>query len=183
MAEQEDRRVRMTKQMLKGALIDILKTSGIHQVSIRRLCERADVNRSTFYKYYGSQYELLEEMESDWMGQMEEHLQKSVEKESLPFLEVLNYLEENIEFSRLLANNNVDPEFAQKLFARPSIRKLINASLPQETEYASEYLHALYVNGIYSVIKHWVNKSNREAPEEMARVMAYVLETNNLRMD
>ncbi len=56
MAKKEDRRIRMTKRMLKDALIELLKKKDIYHVSIRELCEAADVNRTTFYKYYGSQF-------------------------------------------------------------------------------------------------------------------------------
>ena len=76
MTEKLDRRVAMTKKFLKDALIEMLKTKDIYHISIRELCERADVNRSTFYKYYGSQFDLLADMESD----MIEFIQKTVSK-------------------------------------------------------------------------------------------------------
>ena len=55
MEKKEDRRVAMTKRMLKDALTDLLREVDIYHVSIRELCQRADINRTTFYKYYGSQ--------------------------------------------------------------------------------------------------------------------------------
>ena len=60
MEKKEDRRVTLTKRMLKDALIDLLREVDIYHVSIRELCQRADVNRTTFYKYYGSQFDLAE---------------------------------------------------------------------------------------------------------------------------
>ena len=65
MEQKEDRRITMTKRMLKNALTDMLKEKDIYHISIRELCERADVNRTTFYKHYGSQFELLDDMETD----------------------------------------------------------------------------------------------------------------------
>ena len=59
MEKKEDRRIAMTKRLLKAALIELLKEQDIYHISIRELCERADVNRTTFYKYYGSQFDLL----------------------------------------------------------------------------------------------------------------------------
>ena len=58
MKKKEDRRVIMTKKLLKNALIVLLKEKDIYHISIRELCALADINRSTFYKYYGSQYDL-----------------------------------------------------------------------------------------------------------------------------
>ena len=55
----------MTRRMLKDALTDLLREVDIYHVSIRELCQRADINRTTFYKYYGSQFDLLADMEND----------------------------------------------------------------------------------------------------------------------
>ena len=60
MERKEDRRVTMTKRMMKDAFIEMLKETDIYHISVRELCQRADVNRTTFYKYYGNQFDLLE---------------------------------------------------------------------------------------------------------------------------
>ena len=60
----ENQRVRLSKQMLRSSLIEILGEKSIHKVSIREICDRAQINRTTFYKYYGSQYDLLLDMEN-----------------------------------------------------------------------------------------------------------------------
>ncbi len=61
----------MTKKILKNSLLELLEQQDIQKISIRSLCELADLNRSTFYKYYGSQYDLLKEMENDLLNQIE----------------------------------------------------------------------------------------------------------------
>ena len=62
-----NQRIMLTKKLLKTGLTDMLQTRNIYQISIRELCESAGINRSTFYKYYGSQFDLLTEMEQDAM--------------------------------------------------------------------------------------------------------------------
>ena len=52
MRQKLDRRVEMTKRLLKKSLIELLKNESIEKISIRNLCQNADVNRSTFYKHY-----------------------------------------------------------------------------------------------------------------------------------
>ena len=61
----EDQRIRLSKQLLRNALLELLKEKHISKVSVREICERAQINRTTFYKYYGSQYELLEDNAHD----------------------------------------------------------------------------------------------------------------------
>lgn len=52
----------MTKQLLYDAMTDILVTEDLHAVTVRRLCQMADLNRSTFYLHY----ETLEDFITDY---------------------------------------------------------------------------------------------------------------------
>ena len=45
----ENRRVRMTKSLIKDALLDMLAKTELSGISVTALCAEADVNRSTFY--------------------------------------------------------------------------------------------------------------------------------------
>ena len=56
MFEKEDQRVMLTKRLLKDSLVSLLKEKTIFKITIRELCDTAGINRSTFYKYYDSQY-------------------------------------------------------------------------------------------------------------------------------
>ncbi len=49
-----NQRVMLTKRLIKESLLKILKSKKIHQVSVKELCIGAEINRSTFYEYYGS---------------------------------------------------------------------------------------------------------------------------------
>jgi AcrR family transcriptional regulator len=56
MEKKENRRVRLTKQLLKEK--DTAK------ISISELGHKAGINRTTFYYHYGSQHDLLENIAS-----------------------------------------------------------------------------------------------------------------------
>ena len=63
--QSENRRVRMTKRLMKDALMDLLERTELSGISVTALCEAADVNRSTFYSYYASPADLLREIEQE----------------------------------------------------------------------------------------------------------------------
>ena len=46
---------------LQQALILLLDEADFDHISVSKICQTAGVNRSTFYAYYGNQYDLLEE--------------------------------------------------------------------------------------------------------------------------
>ncbi len=47
MEQKESRRVTMTKLLLKTALIELMQEKPFPQITIKELCERADLNRTT----------------------------------------------------------------------------------------------------------------------------------------
>ena len=57
----ESRRIIMTKALLKESLLEILKSKPLPKITIKEICENADVNRSTFYLHYENICDLLEE--------------------------------------------------------------------------------------------------------------------------
>ena len=55
MENKESRRVTMTKMLLKTALIELMQEKPFQQITIKELCEQADLNRTTFYLHSADQ--------------------------------------------------------------------------------------------------------------------------------
>ena len=162
----------MTKRMLKDALTEMLRSEDIYHVSIRELCQRADVNRTTFYKYYGNQFDLLADMENDLLVFLSDTIREYV-SDRVRIIEILcRYMEEHLEFGRLIVNNNVDPLFPQRLFSMEVLREavLMNYSSLQD-EKLQEYLFNFITYGAYRIFCIWLNKDQRESPEEIALLL------------
>lgn len=66
-AGERDRRVRRTRRRLKRALLELLAEKRYDEITVRDLCARADVGRSTFYGHYGSKEELLFSGFDEWL--------------------------------------------------------------------------------------------------------------------
>ena len=46
----ESRRVQMTKKLLRESVIELMDKKPLNKISIKDICDNADVNRTTFYK-------------------------------------------------------------------------------------------------------------------------------------
>lgn len=57
--ETTDRRVRRTRELLRGALLALIQEKGYDRITVRDILDRADVGRSTFYAHYRDKDELL----------------------------------------------------------------------------------------------------------------------------
>lgn len=172
MEKKEDRRVTMTKRMLKDALTEMLRSQDIYHVSIRELCERADVNRTTFYKYYGNQFDLLADMENDLLVFLSDTIREHAANPEKIIEITCRYMEEHLEFGRLIVNNNVDPLFPQRLFSMDVIRNAVLMNYRSlENEKLQEYLFNYIIYGTYRIFCLWLNKDQRESPEEIALLL------------
>src|SRR5260370_41559796 len=59
--EQADLRVRRTRKLLWEALMAELSERAFEEITVKDICERAMVHRTTFYKHYEDKYALLEQ--------------------------------------------------------------------------------------------------------------------------
>ena len=169
----ENQRVRLSKQLLKDSLIRLLNEKSIHNISVREVCENAQINRTTFYKYYGSQYDLLECVENELLTEIDGRLDPSENDNFYIRLEkVLSYAMEKIELCRLLFNNNVDPEFPGKLFSLPRVQEMLSQQLTDRyNEDEVKYISCFIVNGGFGIMRQWINAANPESPKGIASLI------------
>ncbi len=60
--EVRDPRIRRTRQLLQGALLQLMQTKSFDEVSVQDITDAATVNRATFYDHYTDKFALLEAM-------------------------------------------------------------------------------------------------------------------------
>ena len=165
--------------MLRESLVKLMADKSIHKISVREICDNAQINRTTFYKYYGSPYDLLKDMENEVLSQIDSYLGVSEDrpKNNLQLLtKIVTYINDNINLCRLLINNTVDSEFPERLLGLPRIQELLSMQLVgQYDNDGTDYIHQFVVNGGFSILKKWINKEEREAPEKIAAIFVNTL--------
>ena len=171
----ENQRIRLSKKMLKEALIQLLQKKTIEKITIYELCDTAQINRTTFYKYYGNQYDLLDEIENDFFNELEEYLTLDQPEDINCLKRILENLEREQATCRVLINSVPDLAFSEKLFSLPAIQSFIKFHMPQYyTPSQEEYFRLFFCQGGYAIIRKWLNKENRESPEEIAGLLTSI---------
>lgn len=160
MNTKNNQRTRLSKILLKNALMDLLSEKGsVTKISVRELCERADLNRSTFYAHYSEPKELLEEVETELLDATREHLQKIGAENDIGahryLLSFLIYIKENDKPFRTLLIDAGDPEFRSKFMQQSIIQFVenLNISFPKDQE---QYIYSYILNGSTGVIIQWM---------------------------
>ena len=176
MQKKENQRIALTKQLLQGALLCMLRSRPIHAISIRELCAEAGINRTTFYNHYGSQYDLLRDISQRYLDSIAQCLAaadvRSRESVQQRVALVLEYVEANLELSRLLLNNAVEGDFAERLFSMPQIDDMFNAALADcRSAQERSATVAFAIHGSFKLLQDWINAPERAAPAAEAELV------------
>ncbi|SHL58906.1 transcriptional regulator, TetR family [Anaerocolumna jejuensis DSM 15929] len=172
MKRKENQRIKLTKTLLKKSLIELMHTKSINKITVKELCENADINRSTFYLYYTDQFALLKEIEEELLLNAREHL-KNIDSDlnNLHYLkELLYYMKTNSDIFYTLLCRQENLSF-QTAFINTSILNLkINVNLQCE-EKISDYIYRYLTMGCFSLITKWFEAGFDMSPEELAEMI------------
>ena len=60
-----DIRIEKTKQSIINAFIEIRSRKEVERITVKELCEKARINKSTFYAHYKDIYDLSDQLETE----------------------------------------------------------------------------------------------------------------------
>ena len=170
-----NRRMQMSKAMIRDSLIELLETASIEQISVRKLCENANVNRSTFYKYYSSQYELLDEIENELLFSLDYGVSRA--DGGINYIQLLEFVAEHKREFRTLLSNHTNTAFEQKIIALPAVTNQIEHRLNGRRYSKTEilYMKKLIINGGLELIRTWLTNDCKESPDEVSEIFCRLL--------
>ena len=184
MTEQRmNRRVLMTKRLMKDALLELLEHQELVDISVTAICEAADVHRSTFYKYYKNQADLLRDLEQEYLDQIpmpsrdsEQWDEDQLLAETTAFFD---YVKHNEQAFGILLGESTSSDFAARII---DLLRSKYAEPDEAGKNTTSYYAQLYVaNGTIGILREWVNKgfpiSSREIAEMMYRFSLAVVPT------
>ena len=175
MNTKNNQRTRLSKLLFKNALMDLLKEKGsVAKISVRELCDRAELNRSTFYAHYNEPNDLLMEIETELLDATEEHLKKIGEENDAGahkyILSFLQYIKQNDKQFRTLLIDSADPEFRSRFMQQSIIQFVENLriELPKELE---QYILSYILNGSTGIIIQWIRSDYAVNENEIVNLL------------
>ena len=172
-SDSESRRVRMTKRMLKDALMELMEKQPLAAISVTELCDLADVNRSTFYSYYNDMIELLEEIQQDIVEKIptpsaNQSMHENNAATLQAFTSFFAYVRAHArDFSILLHAG--DSHFTDKLI-ETIFSYFRNPVIEIGTENMIRWGYIFAINGVIGMMKDWMDRNFPVSDEEFAKV-------------
>jgi AcrR family transcriptional regulator len=175
-AATEHRKVKYTKMVIRESFFELLETKSLTQITVKELCELADINRGTFYTHYTDIYDLVDKLEGELIEKMTSVIQfESIGKQDQlqMFTDVFTHVKTNIgDYKILLLNPEssrcLDAILAEAYKHHTSALMSIN---PPVSQNMIDYTFALLSSGSTKVILKWIENDLEESPEEMAKLI------------
>ena len=176
MTEQHDnRRVRMTKRLMKEALLELLEKQDLANISVTAICETADVHRSTFYKYYADPVDLLKEIEQDFLDQIPNPQNMDLKNQDKLLAETaafFDFVKNNDKAFRILFNDQAGDRFATRL-----VDFLCSGYIPvagRKDDLSSRFIRLYIAHGTVGMMREWVLTGYPFSSLEIAEKMYYL---------
>ena len=173
MEQRQNRRVLMTKRLMKEALLELLEQRELVDISVTAICEAADVHRSTFYKYYKNQAELLRDLEQEYLDQIPMPSRDSRQWDEEQLLTettaFFDYVKRNERAFSILLGESTSSDFAARLIG---LLRSKYAEPDEGGDGMTSYYAQLYVaNGTVGMLREWVNAGFPVSSREIAEMM------------
>ena len=161
-----DARVRYTQRVLKEALLHILREKPVNKITVKEVCELAQLNRATFYAHYSDCFALLESIENELIDDFGHSLTLSSPFNVSAIVEAIySIIERHKDACQVLIFDGASPSVLTRMIdlAKP----FIIASWRQLLKHAGEEdLEMLYIhlsNGMMHVVTEGYGKYSRES--------------------
>jgi AcrR family transcriptional regulator len=146
--------------VLKESLLKLLKEKPVSRISVKAICDMADINRATYYTHYTDQYDQLNQIEMEFIDGINSYLDSlAAESDSLDVIEnILKYVLDNRDLCCTLLSPNGDIRFEEKVGG--VIRDRVFAVWkikPEKQSGFDDYIYTYTLAGCVGIVKKWLN--------------------------
>jgi AcrR family transcriptional regulator len=168
----QDLRVIKTKKNLFNKLLELLKTQSFNDITVTKLCEICEVNRSTFYTHFLNIDELFEVQMIEIMEKINKEF--AIAYKQLDILgndgltSVYKHFLDYRNFYDILFSNKIPTKylliFIQQYMQYP--KKIISNNIQSDIDY--ELYYTFCSSATIGLIIHWKNTGYKQSPSQMS---------------
>lgn len=181
MAPKEYSCVRRTKRAFENSLTELAKQYPFNKITVKMLCDNAELSRNAFYFHYKDINELLSSIEDDIVSEVIALLEK-IEKIGFPdnvFSSVellINLFDERRNTVLMLFDKSYSVSFTVKIskaYSDFNYRYFRNYhSETKKVKY--DFFYMFLSSGFYGIIRHWLENPGLMTKQELVE-LTYIL--------
>ena len=171
MTNPQNKKVKMTKLLLKKSLFEYLAEKTITELNVRMICNKAQINRSTFYLHYKSIDDMSNSIKDEEISHFEKYIESiiSTENEYQVCVGCLNYIKDNEFLFKVLFSGNY-PDFEVD-YVKCVSKYMNNNLLANQNIYESIFITA----GCLHISKYWLDNGCIQPASEVAEQLLKII--------
>lgn len=172
--KKNNQRFHDTEQRMETAMLELMKTTDFEKITVKKICELAQVNRSTFYAHFLDIYDMLDKVERRLRRELLESYKKEQENTIFSeesFIYFLKHIKKHQYFYRI--NLQTRKSFPIKA-GYEQIWNIIEPRCRQAGITNDEEIMYYFINfqaGFTMTLKHWVDTGCKLKEEEVAAII------------
>ena len=166
------RRTQMTKKLFASALIELMQVKPYHKITVKEICEQADLNRTTFYLHYNDISALFNEIVFDLEEGLTRYVPSSKEEQDRVTImcKYLEFIKDNYVVYRTLMSSDQNGGAKTKILT--DILSARKADLPVLGSQAqNKYIYPFIIDGCVSMILRWIDNGFDMNTEDLAKLI------------
>jgi len=160
-----DARVRYTQRVLKESFLTLLREKPVNRITVKEVCELAELNRATFYAHYSDCFALLESIEEELLEAFRQslHLADSFDVSAL-IAAIYAMVEQHENACRVLIFHGASASVLGRMIdlARETSIAYWKQHLHRASDEELEMLYTHLSNGLMNVVVGGYDKYERE---------------------
>lgn len=181
-----DLRILKTKKSLYEALMILMENRSFEEIKVSEICEKAMVNRSTFYAHYEDKYALLNGFILDLKESLKLELNKNdnISNTKEYYMECILLLFSHIEMNKdtylLLLLNNKNSVAMDMIYSTllEDITKRMEKEQTVDTVIPADFISHFYLGAIFQVGMQWIQSKNYYSKEDIIRYCNLLIPEN-----
>lgn len=175
-----DLRVAVTKRMIKEGLLQLLEEKTLEKIRINELCEKAGVNRATFYRHYNTPQDVLREIGLDFVKQIPkfDRPPQTLQEARFHLEAACTFVYEHSDVAKLILRNSTDEDMMfnmdQHYRTFLELRNKENAFPPIDEDTAGIVI-AMIGGGCRCLLRKWILEDIPKTPGQIAAIMSSVI--------
>ena len=178
MAKKVDLRVQRTKKAILETFFELLEEKHFSNISVIDICEKALINRGTFYTHFQDKNQLLEKIVYDMMMSLDDEVDRVHGDSDMivyyndMFDVALDFVLKNKErLYTIITKADANLVFNQMhAIIKDNIVKKVGR-FPARKEVSLELIAEFFAGGFIQVLKWWVCTDCAEAPSEIKKLL------------
>ncbi len=185
MEKKTDLRVIKTKNLIYNTLVELMKDKTFEEIKVSDICNKALINRSTFYSHYEDKYDLLVDFINSLKNEFISELNKNssdlnVKEYYIELIKIfLNHIEERKEmYTSIMINNrnSIMMDILLSVVNNDLLKKIksdeIDSSIP------NDIIAKFYLGGVINLGVEWLKDNSKYSKEDIINYLNLLIPDN-----